>query len=258
MGGPGSGYHGPHQKPFQCLVCTRLSPAELAVLDETLADPTRWPKNIWGAIKPPAGMLPGNYRQFGAVATGLWWVREHGHDDIRRASIQRHYSKHVTPRPVEPAALVEAGVIPAGQAMPPPSGPPVDPKRFLVYYAEGVEVGIAALRAIGRQLARYEPDSGDPLAGKEPPLSLLRIAADLGKGVAISQATIRAAGKHLHDEDDDDDFRLQPGGVEPVHIGHNRMRLVEGEVRAVIDEGRTDRREYNERAAMEGAPRLPA
>jgi hypothetical protein len=36
-----------------------------------------------------------------------------------------------------------------------------------------------------------------------------------------------------------------------------RVRVIEGETRAVVDRGRADRQEYNERARQEGSPLLP-
>ncbi len=234
----------------RCLVCARLAPNELAMFDELLGDPTRWPRNVWGAVRPPEGMLPGNYRSFGAIATGLWWLSEHGYQDIRRTSVQSHYRRHVIPKPVETEALVEAGIVGAPAIVNPSE--PVDPRRFLIYYAKGVDVGIKALEEIARQLDNLAAN------GRDAPLTLLRIAADLGRSVAVSQASIRAAGKHIGDEEDDDEFRgAATGERELVRPAKDfAVREIEGEARPVLDKGRADRERYNERARKEGAPLL--
>ncbi len=225
----------------RCAVCSTLNPTELVVLDNMLADPETWPENIWGPIKPPPG-LPGNYRSFGAVGTAMWWLSAHGYA-IDRQSVKRHYELHVVPLPYprerEKALVPEA---------------PIDPRRFLRYYATGVELGIKALDYLIRRFEAWETE------GKEIPIAYLRLAADLGKSVSVSQASIRAAGKPLHEEDDDDDFRRagMPAGEVPRFVGDISVHVIEGERRPVVDRGRADRLAYNERADQEGSPRLPA
>jgi hypothetical protein len=72
----------------------------------------------------------------------------------------------------------------------------------------------------------------------------------------MSQAAIRAAGKRFGEADEDENDSFRGGDDISNRIGSHRVRVIDGEQRPVRDRGLTDRTIYNERAAMEGSPRI--
>jgi len=126
---------------------------------------------------------------------------------------------------------------------------------YRLYFNDALRVGRAALNALEKQIAekvaRGEKVDND---------LLLKIAA-LGVRLATAQAALVVSkGARFHGEDDEDPRDVLDGAMGPrpsQRFGAYRIRDIEGETRAVVDEGPKDRMEYNERADQMGAPRLP-
>ena len=119
------------------------------------------------------------------------------------------------------------------------------------FFKTGMQVGHTALEKIQERL--NDPD-------KEPSVSLLMAAANLGAQLAKAQAAIVTKGMRFVLEDDgaiagfmgaDDDDAPSP------RFGSYRVRTIEGERRPVRDEGPADRMQYNEKARQMGNPLLP-
>lgn len=233
------------------MVCETVPVAERVELDTLMSDPALWPANVWGDFKPPEGLLPPRYRSWGAVGVGLNWLDTHGYPGIGHDRLERHYRNHVPVVPYVREVLEERGIV--APMTEKPDLTKYDALRFLQLYANGIELGLKALDVLRARIAKYEE------TGAEVPLALLKLMLDQGVKLALSQASIRASGKMIHDPgDEDDDFRKAVVPEPGPRFGEARLREIEGEVRPVRDGGRADRMAYNERAKQEGGPLLPA
>lgn len=237
----------------KCAVCDSLKSEDLAALDVLMGDPQRWPRAMWGELGVPEKFTP-QVRVFGAVALGVGFLAERG-INLSKETVRRHYAEHVPIAAPDYDALVERGVIAA-----PPSGDDgsvpattatLNPYRFLEFYSKGLEVGMKGLELLLARIERAEK------AGEPVPDSLIKLALDTSKTLALSQATIRARGQRIEPEESDEDFRASSAPTASDRMGHARVRVIDGERRPITDSGRADRAHYNKRARNEGAPVLP-
>lgn len=234
-----------------CYICETVPARERVELDTLMSDPSLWPANVWGKFEPPEGLLPPRYRSWGALGVGKNWLDTHGYDNISRDRLDRHFRKHVPEVPYSREALVERGIV--KELSEPVDLSKYDATKFLHMYADGIEVGLQALAELRARLQKYRD------AGQEVPLPLLKLALEQGSKFALSQAAIKASGRMIHDTGDEDEaFRAGSAPLPGPRFGNVRVREIEGESRPVVDEGRADRLDYNERARMEGKPLLPA
>jgi len=243
-------------RPDPCAICKEVDVVELTRLDLTIGDPARWPRTLWKehGWEPPKGLLPPNYRQWGARAVARDWLNSHGYEDIKDRTINTHL-RHVARIARRPAELADTGLIagePVTKGMPNPRA--VDPNAYLAYYAKGVQMGLRGLELLERRIARIEEDGG------EVPLDLIKMLVEAGAKLSTSQAQIRSRGVKMHEDSDDDAFRRaaspETDGEVP-RVGHVRVRTIDGESRPVRDVSRSDRAAYNERAKREGNPGIP-
>lgn len=235
----------------KCRVCEALTPVELAELDALMGDPSAWPASLWPEMfEPPRGSLPASYRRFGAVEMGAAWLTEHG-IAVERKDVRRHYRFDTPKIATTPEDLVATGLIAKGKT----AGTDVatlNPLAYLTYYNTGIEVGIAGLELLRDRIAQLKE------AGKEVPVALIKMAIDAGSKLAMSQATIKAAGKPFGDADDSDDGFMAGSAPAPgQRLGDHRIRVIDGEARPVRDTGPADRAAYSARARQEGSPTLP-
>lgn len=236
--------------PRKCRVCAEVGPIDLIELDTLMGDPAAWPASVWGdTFKPPRGDLPPSYRRWGAVEMGAEWLAQHG-IALDRQAIRRHYRYDVPKIGVTPEQLVTTGLIVRGKTN--IQVATINPLAYLDYYNEGIQAGITGLRLIRKRIADLEAQ------GLEVPLALIKMAVEAGKGLAMSQASIKARGYLFGEEDDDDGFRVGSAPEASPRIGDLRVRVIEGEARPVVDRGPADRVKYNERARQEGSPELPS
>lgn len=236
----------------RCAVCELVDPISLIDLDLVMGDPAAWPSTLWGMFRPPAGDLPASYRRWGAVEMGLAWVQERGLP-INRVQMRRHYRYDVPKIAATPEQLIENGLVasqPPNAAVTVPAK--IDPLRFLEYYDKGIEVGIEGLRLLQQKIQTLKN------ADAEIPLALVKMAIDAGSKLAMSQAAIRAAGKNMGGEDDEDEgFRAGSAPAASPRFEGVRVREIEGVSRPIRDRGTADREAYTERATQEGGAGLP-
>lgn len=233
-----------------CKVCDTLPPGDLIELDMLLGDPMRWPVTIWGAFAPPEGGLPASYRRLGAIKMGLAWLDEHGWSgEFTKAQVRRHWTYDVPALSVDVDAMVARGLVAEGQR----GGlttDVIDPLSFVRLYSKGIELGIRGLELLNLRAQALIDQK------EEVPLVLVKMMIDAGTKLAMSQASIKAAGKPFGDADVDENAAFAGSGEVGQRLGHSRIRVVDGERRPVVDEGKADRDHYNERAAQEGGVRI--
>lgn len=240
---------------FRCIVEERLTEGQGIELDILLADPSRWPRAIFEGWKLPEGSLPATMRTWGAIEVGLNFMADRGHTDVTRRQMQNHYEKHVPILPENPDDIVARGVAAEDpQGSTPRHLVPTEPTTYIQLYQKGLALGGRAIDLMIERLDRLEPD-------ESLSLKTLMDIANLGAKFATSQAGIVAKGIDITREKEEelDAFRLGDGGEEPSpRFGNHRVRVIEGEARPIVDRGRADRRAYNEKAAQDGSPTLPA
>lgn len=234
-----------------CAVCEALTPLQLAELDSLMADPTRWPVTVWGMFDPPKGM-PASYRRFGAMEMGTGFLRDNGHGDIPNRELRRHYRFDVPKIAVDPDDLVATGLIASTRDTSLIPDAAIDPVAYLRYYAKGIEVGIEGLRLLADRVQDLQSRK------QEVPIALIKMMMENGTKLAMSQASIRAAGKSWgSDENVEDAFRDASAPVPSPRFGDQRVRVIDGEARPIVDRGPADREHYSERARAEGGEGLP-
>lgn len=236
-----------------CRICDTLPADQLVELDLLMADPRRWPRTAWRIFDPPKGVLPASYRRYGAVNVGRDWLTAHGWT-FSNLVIRRHYRFDVPLVAIDPAELVHRGLIAGSDGR--VAGPvpePLDATAFLRYYNEGIKLGIQGLELLTKRVQKLIDTE------QEVPLALIKQIVDTGAKLAMSQASIKAAGKGFGGDDGDENegFRIGAGDDASPRIGHSRVRTIDGERVPVVDEGPADRADYNERARQEGRPLLP-
>lgn len=237
-------------KAGACRICDDLEPVELISLDAIMADPRQWPANIWGKFPVPKGVLPARVRRLGAVGMGLGFL-EARRFPASRSLVARHYA-HIPQLLVDQTELIAAGIIEAG---PRPTAPdlPIDPGAYVRYYDRGIKLGILGVTKLEEMVQSFED------TGEEVPFELIKLLIDVGSKLATSQAAITARGKFDPNEDPSDEGFRKAGEPEASpRFGDHRIRTIAGERRPVVDRGQKDRAKYNERAALEGSPKLPA
>jgi hypothetical protein len=236
-----------------CSVCTRLSPVQLLELDSIIGDPACWPVTIWGMFEPPKGGLPASYRRFGAVRMGRQWLDANDYRDITDGRLRMHIRYDVVHVARDPSELVTAGIIARSTALHTriPTAPALDASAFIRYFNSGIQMGEAAQRLLAERINMAIE------AGEIPDAKLVMKLADMGAAFARTQASLMAKGmKFGQDEDDDDAFRGSEETLPGPRIGHNRVRVVDGERRPVLDQGPADRERHRRRAEQEGSEGL--
>lgn len=226
-----------------CGVCKALPAAHLVELDTILGDPLRWPSTVFEGFSPPEGNLPASYRKLGAKRLGMEWLKTHGYS-ITGPALENHIKYDVPIQTVDVEELVRRGMVVLGHDKH-DTGDAIDPLRYIAFYNKGVEVGLRGLELLEARIEKLL------VAEEEVPLPLLKMVVDLGAKLAMSQASIRAAGKPFGDGGDEDDAFRAGEDVSPRFNGV-RVRQVNGETRPVADEGKADRDHYNERMRQEG------
>lgn len=235
--------------PEQCVICTTLTPEDLSAFDAMLAqDPRRWPKDLWHPLKRPTQLnvkqLSWAVRRLGehwlANNAGADRLVEHG-GPVHPASIEAHYWNHIAAKPESIAIL----------------GVPIREERKRRSRVKLAELGPNTLDNIARlgltigqtslqQLERHIRDHPEEFSAAE-----LMKFAELG----LKAADIKRV--ETPGDDGVEAFRQAtkpPQRAMPGMVAHE----IEGKRRVVRDEGRADRRKYNERARQEGSPLLPA
>jgi len=232
-----------------CLVCKTLPPKELIELDLILSDPLRWPDTIWGMFAPPEGGLPASYRRFGAMQMGMAYFAEKGYT-IAKSKLRHHLTYDVPVLNTDVSELVSRGLVaslPADHSRT-ALATPIDPLNYVRFYNKGIELGIQGLDLLTKRIQELI-DHGDDI-----PLPLIKMMVEAGSKLAMSQASIRAAGRQFggSDEEENESFR----GADDIgaKFGEVRVRVIDGEQRPIVDRGHKDRQHYNERAAQEAMP----
>ena len=230
-----------------CRVCV-LPPDILVQVDAILtSDPSTWNETIYAGLVPADGLLSPHHRQWGAVRMTQEWLTQH-ELKVDRRHIETHYDRHLPsfPSPTQP-------IIDANGRLPDPLPLPVM-EDYRTYYRDALRIGRSALSKLEARIVALE-EAGDPV-----PVNLLMEVARLGARMAQSQATlIVGKGARFHAEEDEGEDTIEGfmGERPGPRFGSVRIREVEGEMRAITDEGPKDRAEYNERARHIGAPELP-
>lgn len=253
-----------------CHVCASLPAPRLIELNALLADPAEWPKNLLDGWDVPARAMPARMREWGGVELGIDILRQLG-VKCTKAQMARHFTlhvAHVVKNPDEVGQVARMGTAP-------PPGSPADlairraaddvsvqvvdtlpvirPRMFVDYYAKGIQLGVFALETLQARIRKMQQE------GKEVPDATLWKLADLGSKLAQHQASLVARGQRATEADDDEvgGFRDSAAPLPSERFGNLRIREVDGERRPIVDEGRADRIDYNERARQEGGPLLP-
>lgn len=239
-------------KAGACSVCT-LPDEQLLALNLILADPNQWPKTIFEGIKLPKGALPAGYRLWGAMRMAQEWVKEQGLV-INEKALRKHYNNHVVQVPASATHFAEQGMISAADSRLARPDLGMTPVRFRDFYSKGVELGQKGLNLLLAKIEKMQQED------KDVPVDLLLKAAEIGTKLATSAAQLEMRGFELerHREEETEGFRAGSMPLPSDRLGHHRIRVIEGVARPVTDEGRADRREYNERAEEEGQATLPA
>lgn len=237
-----------------CAICSTLPPGDLIELDLIMSDPLRWPVTIWGLFKPPEGGLPISYRRFGAMKMGAAWLAEHGwRDRFSNSQLRAHLRYDVPVLSTDVEELIARGLVgqtTAGNSRPGHTSDAIDPLGYIKLYNKGIELGIQSLELMQARVQALVDK------GEEVPLPLLKMVMDAGLRLATSQAHIKSAGRRFGNEEQDENDAFMGGDEISPRLGHHRLRMIEGKIRPVVDEGMADRAAYNERAVMEGSPRI--
>ena len=236
-----------------CRVCDEVAPGDLLELDLLLADPTRWPRNVFAGLNIPTGPLPPTYRMWGGVKLGKAWLVERGYPTISESIVNVHCQRHVAPLPQSAfdtavtAALEEAKDKPVTAVA-------ITPVNFMAYYAKGLELGHKGLELMQARVQKMLD------AGTDVPLHMLYKMADIGMRLATSEAALVARGAKMRRDAEEEDEGFRAGAMPPPgpRFGNSRVRVIEGEARPIVDRGLADRLHYNETARQEGSPELPA
>lgn len=244
-----------------CRICHELPMAELGELNLLMGDPKNWPVNWAGPLvdSVPRGLIPPQWRLWGAIRLAKAWAADHRCDDhpnghkFHDKTLRVHYHRHVYQLPENVLDVVATGAQGQGNntRLPDLVRNPMDFRRYM---AKGLEVGYFALDEMHRRVAAALED------GEDVPDSLLLKLADMGQRIASSQASLVLRGMQV-DRDRDaeiEGFRAGAEGLPSPRYGHSRIRTIEGVTRPVVDEGRADRNDFNERSRAEGGPTLPA
>lgn len=238
--------------PGRCAVEERLTDEQVIELNLLLADPRRWPRHIFEGWKVAEGSVPATMKSWGAVQLGIAWCEERGIPMAKR-QMQNHYERHV---PILPDTPDDFAVRGAAADSPGASRAvvPTTPMTYLDVYTKGLTVGGRALDLLLEKIERMVANN------ETPPTDLLLQVTRLGVQLATSQAGILAKGIDMNREKEEEiaGFRAGAGPEPSPRFGDHRVRVIEGEARPVVDRGRADRREYNEKAAEDGSPILPA
>jgi hypothetical protein len=240
-----------------CRICESIPIADLTELDLLMGDASRWPSTIWGVFDPPKGPMNALRQRFGAVRMAQGWLVAHGHaGEFSEAQIRQHYRYDVTVIASDPIELLNKGIIEAspGRSDRPslPDGEKLDPAAFLTYFDRGIKLGNRGLALLEARIDKMIAD------GVEIPFPILKQLIDAGGKLAMTQAQLKARGLQLGDAaDEDEGFRAGSMPLPSQRVGHNRVRVIEGEARPIRDEGPADREHFDERNRAEGGPGLP-
>lgn len=241
-----------------CAICDTLPLSDLVDLDLTMGDATRWPANVWGVFDKPKAPLSPRRQWYGGTQAGILWLKDHGYDDrFGPELVRKHYRYDVTVIAADTTELINKGIIAASDKrsknLPAPTEK-IDPTAYLSYFNRGIILGNRGLQILEQRVE-------DMIAkDEEVPLVLLLKIADIGTKLATTQAVLKTKGLAMGDPDDSDEgFRAGSvdGGIPSKRVGHQRVRVIEGEARPVTDEGPADREHFSERSVQEGGEGLP-
>lgn len=107
--------------------------------------------------------------------------------------------------------------------------------------------------ALGELIARMEKRLAEE--NPERPVTDVELWRVVDAGAKM--AGVVARSKVTLAPEDLSGFIAGKNGTPSPRFGTTRMRVIEGEARAVLDYGRADRKRYNRRARQEGGPVLP-
>lgn len=243
-------------KAGSCSVCT-LPSEQLLALNLLLADPRQWPKNTFAGIRLPRGALPAGYRLWGAIKTAAVWCAEQDPPIlINHKAIRRHYNNHVVQLPSSAVDFAETAMLSEqdSRLAKPMIQIASTPLQFREYFAKGIDIGLRALDMLEEQLV--DAQLSDTYVSPDMLMDVANLAAKLSSNAAA----LVQRGMEMEKEKEDElaGFRAGNQPVPSARMGHHRIRVIDGEARPVVDEGRADRREYNESAREQGNPTLPA
>lgn len=242
----------PRQESTGCAACD-LPPAILNELDARMGNPLTWPSTLFdGSILPkPVGTLNPRIRRWGALQVGMHYLEqvvplaEAKHYPVPMVTLRRHYRSHLSTVGAEPSELIAAGIIEQGGL--PVIEDAIDPSAYLRLYSKAIRLGLRGLDQLARRAKEYE-DRGELV-----PMELVKMMLDNGVKLAASQAQITARGKMAAPDDDGNEgFRAGSEPLPSPRMGDHRVRVVDGEARAIVDRGPADREKFIERAAQQG------
>lgn len=236
-----------------CQICRTVPDGDLIELDLLMGDASRWPSTIWGIFDPPKGRLTPARTRWGSVEMGRIWLEEHGYKFSDRV-IRTHYRYDVVVIAASVEDLIARGLIAKGSRRHSEmtvQADAIDPKAFLTFFDRGIKLGNRGLELMAARLEEL-------IEKKETvPFALLKEITAMGAKLATTQASIKARGQTIDDAGDEEEgFRIGSTPPPSQRVGHNRVRVIEGEARPVADEGPKDREHYNARAREEGSPEL--
>jgi len=224
---------------------------QLIELDLLMGDPNNWPAAVFAGLNVPKGLLPPSWRRWGAIRLAKQWGSDHGLVFADK-SLRVHYHRHVHqfPQNVFDIAVAGAPELVRGSQLP----VRLSPVTFRQYYEKGIELGYIALSQLTERVKAAQ-EKGDIIS-----TDLLLKLADVGTKLATNAASLEMRGFELMRNKDDEmeGFRAGSMPIPSPRMGHHRVRVIDGVARPVVDEGRADRREFNERAELEGNTTLPA
>jgi len=245
-------------KPGTCIICDTLTTEDLLAFDLLVADPKRWPKETWAGIKLPPGIIRPRYRLWGAAKIGEEWLKAHGYWPAKmrsRPTLRRHINRHVQWTADDLSTIAAQGqMAEASQKAAVPAPADLTPMNYRHYFDKGIKIG---LEAQDRMLDRLQEAKEQ---GLEIPSDLLLKLMDHGARLATAAANLAVKGVEL-DRDRQAELDGFRAGSAPIPVRaskHHVIHVIDGESRPVADEGRGDRRDYNEKAREEGGVELPA
>lgn len=246
-------------KPGTCRICDDLDPVDLLSLNLLIADPKRWPRETFEGLQLPSGILRPRYRLWGAARVAEEWLVQNGYwgeGKIKsRIALRTHINRHVQWSADDIATIAaQAQLAEADQRalIKPPAE--LTPANFRTFFENGIAIGVDAQNMLVQKLNDMR-ERGIPI-----PDDLALRLMDHGAKLATAAANMAIKGVEL-DRDRVAELEGFRAGSAPIPVRpskHHTIRVIDGEARPVVDEGRSDRRDYNERAREEGGVELPA
>jgi hypothetical protein len=237
-----------------CSICRNVQTGDLIELDLLMGDPMKWPSSVWGVFGPGKGRMTPARRRYGAVEMGRNWLVTHGYEFSDKV-IRNHYRYDVVVIATSVEDLLARGLIeadPRRDRALMTDLDAIDPKAFLTYFDRGIKLGNRALELMEKKV-EAEVTAGNPIS-----FAILKDIANLAAKLATTQASIKARGLRLEDDEEGEEgFRAGSMPEPSQRVMHHRIRVIDGSARPVHDEGPADRERYSRRAAEEGGDGLP-